>query len=44
MPPRKKTDDPSECKFRGVLKLAPRAAIPVFAPLREFGVFPLTRA
>jgi hypothetical protein len=44
MPPRKKTDDSSECKFRGVLKLAPRAAIPVFAPLREFGVFPLTRA
>jgi hypothetical protein len=28
MPPRKKTDDSSECKFRGVLKLAPRAAIP----------------
>jgi hypothetical protein len=44
MPPRKKTDDSSECKFRGVLKLAPRAAIPVFAPLREFGVFLLTRA
>jgi hypothetical protein len=44
MPPRKKTDDSSECKFRGVLKLAPRAAIPVFPPPREFGVFPLTRA
>ena len=40
----RKPNDSSECKFRGVLKLAPRATIPVFAPLREVGVFPLTRA
>jgi hypothetical protein len=28
MPPRKKTDDSSECKFRGVLKLAPAPQSP----------------